>query len=879
MRLKIFVAIMLCTVYSFAQIPVGYYSTATGVGYTLKTQLYNKIKNHTNLGYAGLWTAYATTDRDNQYENDNTIFDLYSENPIGTDPVTFLYNTNQCGTYTTQGNCYNREHIVPQSIFNSASPMQSDAHFIVPVDGYVNGMRSDNPHGNVAVASWTSLNGSKRGTSAVPGYTGTVFEPLNEFKGDIARMYFYFATRYENLVASYTSYPMFNGTSNQVFSNAFLNMLISWHNQDSVSAREIARNNAIYTLQNNRNPFIDHPEYVGMIWGGNTNPVPQSITFNSLANVPYSNDTITLNATSSSNLPISYSSSNPNVATVFDNFVTIVGVGTTTITASQNGNAFYTAATPVSQSLTIIQATQTITFNALASKVLGDSPFILTATGGASGNAITYVSSNPAVATVSGNSITIVGVGNTNITASQLGNANFLAAADVVRNLTVTNGILAGWDFSTLTGGTGINNFGASPYTATFSTANCSVGGLTRGAGILAPTTSAAAARAWGGTVNTATATSAININSFITFMIKPSIGYALDLGSINPIDYRRSSTGATNALVQYNINGGTYVPVATLNFTNNSSSGASAGTIDLSTITALQNIHSSRTITIRIIPYGGTGGSFYFYDRAVSSAYDLSILGNIRLCNSSSSNAFDTILFSATPYLWNGQSLSSSGTYTFLTINSLGCDSVATLNLTVLPNHSTLNLKAFLEGYYVTSNLMSPVLLNEGVGTNSLLCDSITVELHSSSAPYALAYTYTGVIGTNGLLACTFPGSASGNAYYIVVKHRNSIETWSASPVTVSAVTAYDFSNEISKAYGSNQASVGNGQYALFSGDMNQDGYVDGADYPLFDVDSQNGMYGIYIATDLNGDGYVDGVDYPLFDANSQYGIYSIAP
>jgi endonuclease I len=102
---------------------------------------------------------------------------------------------------------------------------------------------------------------------------------LNDFKGDIARMYFYFVTRYENLVASYTTYPMFNGTSNQVFSNAFLNMLISWHNQDTVSTKEIARNNAIYALQNNRNPFIDHPEYVGMIWGGSSNPVPQTYNF------------------------------------------------------------------------------------------------------------------------------------------------------------------------------------------------------------------------------------------------------------------------------------------------------------------------------------------------------------------------------------------------------------------------------------------------------------------------------------------------------------------------------------------------------------------------------------------------------------------------
>ncbi|MBL7887250.1 MAG: endonuclease [Flavobacterium sp.] len=292
MKTNLLITALLLSIFTRAQIPAGYYNTATGTGYTLKTQLYNKIKGHTNKGYAGLWTTYATSDRDNQYENDNTIFDYYSENPTGTDPVIFAYSTNQCGTYTTEGNCYNREHIVPQSVFNSASPMVADAHFIPPVDGYVNGMRSDNPHGNVATVTWTSLNGSKRGTSAVAGYTGTVFEPLNDFKGDIARMYFYFATRYENTVASYTTYPMFNGTSNQVFTNGFLAMLIQWHNQDPVSAREIARNNAIYARQLNRNPFIDHPEYVGMIWGGAapdtqaptapTNLVASSITASSL---------------------------------------------------------------------------------------------------------------------------------------------------------------------------------------------------------------------------------------------------------------------------------------------------------------------------------------------------------------------------------------------------------------------------------------------------------------------------------------------------------------------------------------------------------------------------------------------------------------------
>jgi endonuclease I len=250
-----------------AQIPSSYYSTATGSGYTLKTQLYNIVKGHTDNGYAGLYTIYQSSDIDNFYENDGTILDMYSEKPSGTDPYNYTSgSTQRCGTYSVEGDCYNREHIIPQSSFNSAAPMVSDAHFITPTDGKVNGIRSNYPHGTVATASTTTLNGSKLGTSSVSGYTGTVFEPINDFKGDIARMYFYFATRYENTVSTY-SFPMFDGSSNKVFSTAFLNILLTWNAQDPVSAREIARNNAIYAKQNNRNPFIDHPEYVQAIWG------------------------------------------------------------------------------------------------------------------------------------------------------------------------------------------------------------------------------------------------------------------------------------------------------------------------------------------------------------------------------------------------------------------------------------------------------------------------------------------------------------------------------------------------------------------------------------------------------------------------------------
>lgn len=288
------------TAIGFAQIPSGYYSTATGTGYTLKTQLYNIIKGHTDNGYAGLYTTYQTSDVDNFYENDGTILDMYSENPSGTDPYTYTTGTTQrCGNYSVEGDCYNREHIIPQSVFNEQSPMVSDAHFITPTDGKVNGIRSNYPHGNVSSATYTSQNGSKLGSSAVSGYSGTVFEPINDFKGDIARMYFYFATRYENTITGY-SYAMFNGTSNQVFTTAFLNLLLAWHTQDPVSAREIARNNAIYTRQNNRNPFIDHPEYVNQIWGGTPSGDTQAPTApTSLASTSKTSTSITLSWTAS----------------------------------------------------------------------------------------------------------------------------------------------------------------------------------------------------------------------------------------------------------------------------------------------------------------------------------------------------------------------------------------------------------------------------------------------------------------------------------------------------------------------------------------------------------------------------------------------------
>lgn len=267
-----------------AQAPAGYYNSANGLsGAALKTALSSIISNgHMDKGYSGLWTAYKTTDIDKDYENDGSILDIYSEKPTGTDPYKYMPGSNQCGTYGSEGDCYNREHIIPQSLFSQSSPMVSDIHFIRATDGKVNGMRSNYPFGMVGSATFTSNNGSKLGSSVSSGYGGTVFEPIDEFKGDVARMVFYFVTRYQSKLSSFSSGNMLGSSAFPGLQTWELNVLLAWHNQDPVSQAEIKRNNASYTYQGNRNPFIDNPSYVNLIWGSqqptNDTQAPTAVT-------------------------------------------------------------------------------------------------------------------------------------------------------------------------------------------------------------------------------------------------------------------------------------------------------------------------------------------------------------------------------------------------------------------------------------------------------------------------------------------------------------------------------------------------------------------------------------------------------------------------
>jgi endonuclease I len=151
--------------------------------------------------------------------------------------------------------------------------MYTDLFHLYPTDGYVNGKRGNMPFGENKGESYKSVNGfSKIGSCTYPGYSGTVFEPNDEYKGDFARTYFYMVTCYEDKLPNwYDNYedarPTLDGNKYPGLSSWQLSMLMKWAANDPVSRKEVERNEAVYGIQNNRNPFIDYPGLEQYIWG------------------------------------------------------------------------------------------------------------------------------------------------------------------------------------------------------------------------------------------------------------------------------------------------------------------------------------------------------------------------------------------------------------------------------------------------------------------------------------------------------------------------------------------------------------------------------------------------------------------------------------
>ena len=266
---------------AFAAEPTNYYNNALGKNdEPLMTALRDIIRNHTQLSYNALWDAFRSTDTDSQ----GYIIDMYSN---------CKYRPNEHGgSANAVGQGYNREHSFPKSWFNDETPMYTDLFHLYPTDIKVNSQRSNYPFG-VCANGTRLVNGSlygkgKLGTSTYPGYYGTVFEPDNEYKGDFARTYFYMVTCYKNELRNWPGSPQLDYARNKykAFSTWSISMLIEWSRLDPVSEKEIKRNEAVYKLQGNRNPFIDHPELAEYIWGsmqgkpwtGSETPVDPEIT-------------------------------------------------------------------------------------------------------------------------------------------------------------------------------------------------------------------------------------------------------------------------------------------------------------------------------------------------------------------------------------------------------------------------------------------------------------------------------------------------------------------------------------------------------------------------------------------------------------------------
>lgn len=263
------------------QLPAYYERVEGKSGKSLFDEVHTIAKiGYSSIGYKGLWTAYEYTD----LTPDGKVWDMYSN-------CTFEYQKDQCTQYKNECDCYNREHSIPKSWFGGAESQPGcDIFHIVPTDGKVNGMRSNYAFGEVKNATY-EYDGSKLGSAGnititggntVAGdegttatCSGTVFEPIDEYKGDFARGYFGTMIKWAN--GDYQTFT--SGDGSKIFSKDYtasgyfgltkygVALLLKWHREDPVSQKEIDRNNGIQQTQGNRNPFIDYPYLAEYIWG------------------------------------------------------------------------------------------------------------------------------------------------------------------------------------------------------------------------------------------------------------------------------------------------------------------------------------------------------------------------------------------------------------------------------------------------------------------------------------------------------------------------------------------------------------------------------------------------------------------------------------
>jgi hypothetical protein len=724
--------------------------------------------------------------------------------------------------------------------------------------------------------------------------------------------------------------------------------------------------------------------------------IAQTITFAPLAPVAFGSGNFNLTASASSGLAVSYVSSDPLVATVSGSTVTIVGVGTTSITASQDGNSTYDSAVPVSRDLVIncgSTSTNTTTITACGSYTWANNGQTYTTSGvytGTTTNCVTQslnltISGSTNVTNVTacgsytwannGQTYTVSGVYNGTTTACVLEQLNLtinstidyfvdgdndgvgaggvvalcsatapagysavgtdcndadilvwrsatlykdvdadgytdLAELNVCYGATVPAGYFEVpsspskvWNFSNtaiwpLSGGIGATDIvtdqlGIYPLLLTPGTVN--MGAITANVTTFPATATTAA---FGPTVNRfqlngggSTTTNKpqqryayFDVSGSCRVLVWFKTGGATlrtmfvtdgtnvigSLGSTSSTDFlvlKANYTGGATRLYIYGDQACNLYKIEVTGATITTPAITAAPTLNFVADTTLNDVDHDIDITFTDNP---TWRAAVYAIRIATTTlvpgtdYDLTA-GHLILKPSGGNAALTTPGDKKINLLATNYSSSSTG-----------------LTQTILAGvPATINLKLYVEGYYNPgTGLMRPVKLNQGVGVSTTDVETITIELHSASAPYATVRSATTVLQTNGNAVCNLPAGTPSASYYLVVKTSNAIETWSATPQAVGGTTSYDFSNDAAKAYGSNMVNLNPGVFGLFSGDIDiaHDGNIDTIDYPVWENDSNNFESGVF-RTDLNGDGNVDTIDYPIWELNSNNFVSVVKP
>jgi len=274
--------------------------------------------------------------------------------------------------------------------------------------------------------------------------------------------------------------------------------------------------------------------------------------------------------------------------------------------------------------------------------------------------------------------------------------------------------------------------------------------------------------------------------------------------------------------------------------------------------------------------------GTFYKLNSLLCNATDtlnLTILPSFR----DTTNVF--ICTDQFPYSWRGQQYQQYGIYSVTFTNQYNCDSIYYLKLS--PGNqcqANLTILGFLEGFTASNGQMTPTLYNLGISSDPTATDTIQIELWSPNALSSTLPTYTTktVLKSNGTAFTPLPTNIAGQVFYIAIKHRNSIEVWSAHPILFSGNVVYDFKSSVDSAYtdGFNPPlrNIGMGKNALFSGDVNQDGTIDIFDTQLIENEASAFQFG-YNPGDVNGDMSSDIFDLQVVENNSVLFIYKARP